>query len=254
MPIRLDSRLQKIASLIKGGVVADIGCDHGKLGYYLLSTDRAESVIATDISAPSLAKAEALAHDQGVEDRLFARLGDGLQPIESGEADVIVIAGLGGDVISAILQRARIEGKVFNRFVLSPNTHSEKVREEIIACRHRILYDGLTECSQKYYTIISTELISPVCDNSNKRMCSDIDASNGADKMPIGSELRQQKGEELDALQLKYGKFYKEDEVLRQRAERELQYVRSLLSARYSDALAQKERELTQILGEVKND
>ena len=61
MPIRIDERLTAIATLIKGGTVADVGCDHGKLGYYLVSTDRAERVIATDISAPSLQKAYELA-------------------------------------------------------------------------------------------------------------------------------------------------------------------------------------------------
>ena len=107
MPIRIDERLTAIANLIQGGAVADIGCDHGKLGYYLVSTDRADKVIATDISAPSLRKASELAFDNGVTEIMETRLGDGLSPIKSEEVDTVVIAGLGGDVIAEILKSAR---------------------------------------------------------------------------------------------------------------------------------------------------
>ena len=68
MPIRLDQRLTAIANLVDYGKVADVGCDHGKLGYYLVSTDRASEVIATDISKPSLDKAKELAFENGVAD------------------------------------------------------------------------------------------------------------------------------------------------------------------------------------------
>ncbi|MEG1528926.1 MAG: class I SAM-dependent methyltransferase, partial [Clostridia bacterium] len=103
MPIRLDERLTTIANLAIGDTVADIGCDHGKLGYYLLSTDRAKKIVATDISAKSLAKAEMLVNENGVASQFETRLGDGLKPLASNEADVVVVAGLGGDVISQIL-------------------------------------------------------------------------------------------------------------------------------------------------------
>ena len=58
MPIRLDRRLNAIASLVLGRRVCDVGSDHGKLACYLVQTGRAEYVVATDISAPSLRKAE----------------------------------------------------------------------------------------------------------------------------------------------------------------------------------------------------
>ncbi len=157
MPIRLDQRLTTIANLVDYGKVADVGCDHGKLGYYLVSTDRASEVVATDISAPSLAKAEELANENGVSDIMSARLGDGLGCVESEEVDTVIIAGLGGDVIANILSRAREEGKTFEHFLLSPNTHPEKVRREIIASRHTIIYDDLLEVAGKVYTIIKTQ-------------------------------------------------------------------------------------------------
>lgn len=157
MPIRLDQRLTAIANLVDYGKVADVGCDHGKLGYYLVSTDRASAVIAMDISAPSLAKAEELAKENGVSDVMSARLGDGLVCVESEEVDTVIIAGLGGDVIANILSRAREDGKTFEHFLLSPNTHPEKVRREIVASCHTIIYDDLLEVAGKVYTIIKTK-------------------------------------------------------------------------------------------------
>ena len=58
MPIRLDERLTAVAELAAGAkVLCDVGCDHGKLACYAVQTGRAESALATDISAPSLRKA-----------------------------------------------------------------------------------------------------------------------------------------------------------------------------------------------------
>lgn len=156
MPIRLDSRLSLLANLSEGRRVADIGCDHGKLSYYLIGTDRADLVIATDISAPSLQKAKDLAHENGVEDVLVTRLGDGLKPIQSREVDTVIIAGMGGDVIQAILKGAREDGKCFAHFLISSNTHPEKVRREILKYKHTIVFDDIIECGSKQYTVIKT--------------------------------------------------------------------------------------------------
>lgn len=156
MPIRLDQRLTAIANLVDYGKVADVGCDHGKLGYYLVSTDRASEVIATDISAPSLAKAEELAKENGVQDVMTARLGNGLEPVADREVDTVIIAGLGGDVISDIILRANEQGKRFLHYLLSANTHPEKVRAAIVKCGHTIVFDEMLECAGKTYTIVKT--------------------------------------------------------------------------------------------------
>lgn len=218
MPVRLDERLSAVASLARGRVVADIGCDHGKLGYYLLGTERAERIIATDVSAASLKKAEELAKANGVEKYMETRLGDGLDVIESGEADIIVIAGLGGDTIADILSRARAQGKAFQSFVLSPNTHPEKVRAEAERYSHRIVTDALVKAGGKYYVIIKTE--------------------TGA-------------GEPLDDMQLKFGAFYKISAEFKEYAVKELEKTRALYGANpVSKPLEDKIRLLETALGE----
>ncbi len=157
MPIRLDQRLKTVADLVDGKVVADIGCDHGKLGYYLLGVEKAKKVIATDISAPSLKKAKELALENGVCDNMETRLGDGLEPVESAEADNVIIAGMGGDLIAKIILSAYEKNKRYQTFILSPNTHAEKVRRTLSEIGHEIIVDDIVFACGKYYTVIKSK-------------------------------------------------------------------------------------------------
>ncbi len=197
MPIRLDARLAAVAELASGSAtVCDVGCDHGKLACWLVETGRAERAIATDISLPSLKKAEVLAEHLGVSDLVETRAGDGLDPVRDGEADTVVIAGMGGDLIARILERAHAEGKRFGRLVLSPNTHPERVREQLGRQGHEIVADTVAECGGKAYTVIAT---------------------------------REGEGDRLDGLQLLFGKFFASDEGLALRARKEIAGIDALL-------------------------
>jgi len=98
-------RLTKIFNCIKPSTaVADIGCDHGNLEAMLIRQNRAGRVIATDIKRKSLAKAVGLCRTLGIADLVDFRLGDGLSVLCPGEADTIVIAGMGGILIAEILK------------------------------------------------------------------------------------------------------------------------------------------------------
>lgn len=216
MPIRLDQRLTAIANLVDYGKVADVGCDHGKLGYYLVSTDRASEVIATDISKSSLDKAKELAFENGVAHVMQTRLCDGLGAVCSEEVDTVIVAGLGGDVISGILQRAREEGKTFGSFILSPNTHPEKVRKEIVLSKHTIVFDEMLECAGKTYTIIKTK-----------------------------------KGESaLDDMQIRFGAFYKTSDNFAQFAKKELCSLENILAKNPEAQLKDKIDLLKSALGD----
>ena len=219
MPIRLDRRLNAIASLVLGKKVCDVGSDHGKLVCYLVQTGRAESAIATDISAQSLRKAERLIADCGLSDLISVRVGDGLNPVECDEADTVVIAGLGGDVMAGILQRGRESGKDFEYYILSPNTHAERVRAEICNTNHTIVYDGRVEQAGKVYPLIKT--------------------------MRGGKE-------KLDGKQLRYGKFFREDEEFKAAAVRELDKLEAMLASNPEAVnLARRAEERREALSEV---
>lgn len=123
--INLDKRLTAIASLVEGGTVADIGCDHGRLSVRLLQDNPARKVYAVDISAPSLEKAIILAETCGVSGRLTALCGDGLTVLPV-TVDTAVIAGVGGKKIQEILSDPRRSDQTKN-FVLQPMRNAKEL-------------------------------------------------------------------------------------------------------------------------------
>lgn len=106
MKIPLSDRLHCCASHISGGIrVADIGCDHGYLGIYLLENGLASSVIAADVNEAPLQSARRNAEKFGVGDKMSFYLSDGTQNIPR-DFDALVCAGMGGDTMIHILQNA----------------------------------------------------------------------------------------------------------------------------------------------------
>lgn len=104
----LQPRLRMIADLIPAGCrrVADVGTDHGYIPAELLLTGRVDVAIASDIGRAPLEHARRTALCYGLTGRMDLRLGDGLEAIRPGEVDAVVIAGMGGDNIVDILDRA----------------------------------------------------------------------------------------------------------------------------------------------------
>lgn len=101
-------RLRAIAALVPEDCrcLADIGTDHGYIPAELLRAGRCRQAIAADIGVGPLERARRTARLYGLEERMDFRLGDGLSVLSPGEADVIVIAGMGGDNITEILSAA----------------------------------------------------------------------------------------------------------------------------------------------------
>lgn len=105
--MELSHRLRLIADLVpQGARLADIGTDHAYLPVWLLLEGRIPSAIAADLREGPLARARETAGHYGVTDKISFRLCDGLTGIRAEEADVISIAGMGGETIAAILEQA----------------------------------------------------------------------------------------------------------------------------------------------------
>lgn len=125
--MELSGRLLAIAEMVpKVDTVADIGCDHGKLAVWLVKNGRARRAVCGDISAPSLEKTRKKAAEEGLSDRISARVGSGLSVLAPGETDAAVIAGMGGELIASILE-ADIE-KSPQVLVLSCHSMAEVLR------------------------------------------------------------------------------------------------------------------------------
>ncbi len=125
----LSLRLKTIATLVpKGARVCDIGTDHGYLAIELIKSKTASKVIAADINEKPLLNAKKNIAKSGIE-CIELRLCDGLAGIEKGEADTVIIAGMGGEVISGILERgADFAQSNEITLILQPTTSPELLR------------------------------------------------------------------------------------------------------------------------------
>ena len=130
--MRLSKRIHALAdSVTKGHTAADIGTDHGYVPMLLIRDGKCPRVIMSDISEGSLSKARETFRLCGLNDRVSEsdfRTGDGLETIETGEVDEIIIGGLGGHTIVEILDADKDKSRSFKRLILQPRKHSGTLR------------------------------------------------------------------------------------------------------------------------------
>lgn len=129
MKIPISERLLCCASLVPAGArVADIGCDHGYLGIWLLAQEKAEYVCACDLREKPLEKARDNARIYATEDRMRFFVADGLASVDPKTVDTIVCAGMGGDNIAGILQAAPWVRDPGYTLILQPQTSGNDLR------------------------------------------------------------------------------------------------------------------------------
>ncbi len=124
----LSKRLALLASLVKSGsAVCDVGTDHGYLPAFLYLSGNMISVTATDIREMPLASAKANLERLGA-DGVRLLLCDGLDLVTRDMADTVIIAGMGGEVISGIIERAEFLRDSTVELILQPTTAAKELR------------------------------------------------------------------------------------------------------------------------------
>ena len=127
--IELSNRLGQIARMVQpGSVVADIGTDHGQLMVYLAQNGTIRRGYACDINEKPLNKARQIIADYGLEDRIECVLASGLDGLQPGSVDTVVIAGMGGETIIAILEGAAWTKDGAHTLLLQPMTKAADLR------------------------------------------------------------------------------------------------------------------------------
>lgn len=150
---QMKKRLEAIINITPPcGTVADIGCDHGKIAVGLLLCGKAKKAVCTDISEKSLYKAQMLAESEGLSESVLFRAGDGLKALKAGEADAAVIAGMGGDLISRILEEGKERAP--ETLVIGCNTKPEKARRWLSENGYRIEDEDMAHERSHFYSVI----------------------------------------------------------------------------------------------------
>ena len=131
--IKLTDRLSAIANEIKKGeTVADIGTDHGFLPIYLWEAGISPKVIMADISKGSLEKARQNCLSTHPDMVFDLRLGDGIKVLENGEVDAVAIAGMGGILMTEILEADLEKTKSLKKFILQPRNNVGVLRKWLL--------------------------------------------------------------------------------------------------------------------------
>ncbi len=152
----LDNRLRLCAAFVRQGArLADIGTDHAYLPVWLCRHGVCPSAIAADINPAPLQRGQMTVEAAGLGDRVQTRLSDGLAAVGADEADDIVIAGMGGELIAAIIDRCPYAKRADKHFILQPMTKSEQLVRYL--CEKGFSIDGQDCCvaGGKCYTVMS---------------------------------------------------------------------------------------------------
>lgn len=156
--MKLGPRLAALASCVpQDAVVADIGTDHAYLPIALVTAGQVRAAIAGDVVPGPFQAAQRAVAAAGCEQQVSVRLGNGLAVLEAGEADTIVIAGMGGPTIIEILTAEPAVVAQTKRLVLQPMIAAGAVRRWLVAEGWRLVDERLIEDSGRVYEVIVAE-------------------------------------------------------------------------------------------------
>ena len=156
--INLTPRLQMAADMVvrneRNGWLVDVGTDHAYLPAWLLQNHREQFayVIATDLREGPLDRAIQTARNAGCNQDIDFRLCDGLTGISPDETDAVVIAGMGGETIAAILKAAPWVRERGVPLILQPMSSMPELRDWLSTNGCRIAEERLAREGDTLYT------------------------------------------------------------------------------------------------------
>ena len=151
----LTNRLETVKNLVeKSDTVFDVGTDHGYVPISLIKEKRANRVIAADINIGPLDNAKKNIRLAGLSEKIELRLGSGICPMQKDEADTVIIAGMGGILISEILNESYEKAQCVNKFILQPMYSQDYLRKYLINNGFKIVKEILSKENEKIYNIL----------------------------------------------------------------------------------------------------
>ena len=155
---RFETILECVASA-DCSVLADIGTDHAFIPMEAIKRKLAKRAIACDIAPGPLEIGRKNVIKEGLADFFELRLGNGLEPTQPGEADTIVIAGMGGLRILGII--AGSLEKICNaNLILQPQHDTSKLRRGLFDLGIRICSEHLAKEGERFYEILCAKKIN----------------------------------------------------------------------------------------------
>ncbi len=152
---QLDPRLSLCARMVRqGSRVADIGTDHAYLPIWLVRQGVAERAIAADIRLGPLQKAAMNVKRHLVQGQVDTRLSDGLEQVFPHEADDIVIAGMGGELMAQIIGKAPWLKDSEKRLILQPMSSARELRVFLAQEGYAVQQEQAVFADGRVYTVL----------------------------------------------------------------------------------------------------
>ncbi len=152
---RLGHRREQVLALVPcRRVVADIGSGDGQLAVELVLRRCARRVIATEKREAPRMRVASYVEARGLGDRIEVRLGDGLLPLNVGEAEVAVLAGMGALTMRDILQQAPSHLASLELVVLQPLNDVSHLRRWLWEQELGIAHETLVEEKGRLYPVM----------------------------------------------------------------------------------------------------
>lgn len=134
-----------------GSRVADIGCDHAHTGIWLIQNGIASKVIAMDVRKGPLEKAHENLMLFNLEGTIETRLSDGLEKLNEGEADTVIIAGMGGTLTVEILKKGLKKIAAARELILQPQSDIGMVRHFLRKNGFYVTHEKMCKEDGKFY-------------------------------------------------------------------------------------------------------
>ncbi len=161
---RMSKRLLTVADMLGGENetfrrVADVGCDHGYVSIYLVQSGIAANALAMDVRSGPLAMATGNVQAFDLSGCIETRLSDGLERLEPGEADALVIAGMGGKLMISILEKKSLMNLGIKCAVLQPQSDIDEFRQYLRDNNLIIVDENIVLDEGKYYFPIKVKVL-----------------------------------------------------------------------------------------------
>ncbi|CDB28940.1 sAM-dependent methyltransferase [Firmicutes bacterium CAG:582] len=127
----LSLRLSSLTKFVNyNDKIIDIGCDHALLDIFLVKNDLVKSIIASDINVQALNSGIKNIENEGLSDKISARLGDGLNVLtDKDNIDTVIISGMGTNTIMGILNNDHL--KDINKLIIQSNNDHTMLRKYV---------------------------------------------------------------------------------------------------------------------------